>query len=255
MKNAYLFQSIIGSAKQRIWFVLNQYPCCSKIFKSYQLLGSKGFCVASENTDIVIEGFPRSANTFAYVAFKTSQEQDYNIAHHLHGISQIKIASKFGIPAIVLIRKPVEAISSYLLRSPSLNPEVAFRQYIVFYRKLIPLADGFIIGKFSEVIKDFNQILQKVNLKFGTNFSPFDNTPSNIDHCFEIIKAMDKKDQGKNKITQTTFAAPTDSRMMLKNKIIHKFSHDESFSPLIAQADRIYDAFLKKTNNQYPADY
>ena len=34
---------------------------------------------------LVIEGFPRSANTFAVVAFRQAQERYVPIAHHLRG--------------------------------------------------------------------------------------------------------------------------------------------------------------------------
>jgi hypothetical protein len=40
--------------------------------------------VVDKETHLVIEGFPRSANTFAVAAFKYSQKGSIKIAHHLH---------------------------------------------------------------------------------------------------------------------------------------------------------------------------
>src|SRR5262245_54574684 len=41
------------------------------------------------DTDAVIEGFPRSANTFAAAAFALAQTTPVRLAHHLHVPSQI----------------------------------------------------------------------------------------------------------------------------------------------------------------------
>lgn len=248
MNNTSSIKTKLISIKHKFWFKLNQHPSCLVFFKIYKTLFNKEFGVTSKKTDIVIEGYPRSANTFTYVAFKSSQKQNYEIAHHVHGISQIIIAIKYGIPTIVLIRKPIEAISSRLVRQPSLEPKIAYQDYINYYNRLLSFTDKFVIGEFNEVIKDFNQTIQKVNLKYGTKFLPFDYRPRNINHCFEIIKDMDKKDQGKNKITHNTLAAPSESRKMLKYNLINKLANDESLKPLIAQADSIYYAFLNKNN-------
>lgn len=40
--------------------------------------------VVARDTEIVIEGYPRSANTFAVAAFLLAQGRPVKIAHHLH---------------------------------------------------------------------------------------------------------------------------------------------------------------------------
>lgn len=64
--------------------------------------------IVGRGTDIVIEGFPRTGNTFAVVAFKNVQDRNYQIAHHLHIISQVKKAVSNNVPVIVLVRNPVD---------------------------------------------------------------------------------------------------------------------------------------------------
>src|SRR5207247_8264431 len=40
--------------------------------------------VATAETEICIEGFPRSGNTFAVIAFQQAQTRTVSIAHHVH---------------------------------------------------------------------------------------------------------------------------------------------------------------------------
>src|SRR5918999_5771267 len=68
------------------------------------------------DTEIVIEGFPRSANSFAVAAFARAQGRKPKIAHHVHAPAQVIAAARAGIPAIVLIRNPEEAVLEYVIK-------------------------------------------------------------------------------------------------------------------------------------------
>jgi hypothetical protein len=71
--------------------------------------------VVDARTDIVIEGFPASANTFAVAAFRLAQEPRYmRIAHHTHVPAQVIEATRLGVPAILLIREPMQAVLSVM---------------------------------------------------------------------------------------------------------------------------------------------
>ena len=63
--------------------------------------------IARSETDIVIEGFPRSANTFAVAAFQYAQRRPLTIARHTHAPAQIMLASRANIPCLVLIKFPL----------------------------------------------------------------------------------------------------------------------------------------------------
>ena len=63
-------------------------------------------------TDVVIEGFPRSANSFALAAFRSVNQGGLRIATHVHSPAQVLYAVENDIPAMVLIREPDEAILS-----------------------------------------------------------------------------------------------------------------------------------------------
>ncbi|MBW2123995.1 MAG: hypothetical protein JRH07_19420 [Deltaproteobacteria bacterium] len=169
-----------------------------------------------KDTEIVIEGYPRSANTFAVAAFLLAQGRPARIAHHLHVPAQVIQAVRWGIPTVVLIRRPEDAVLSRLVRRPNLSAETALRDYIAFYRTIAPYREGFVVAPFDEVINNFGQVVARVNGRFGTAFVPFEHTEENIRRVFTLVEEMDKADQKEDSVTETTVARPSAVREELK---------------------------------------
>ena len=77
---------------------------------------------------------------------------------------------------MVLIRQPAGAVSSYLVRRPTLTPEDALVEYLDFYRTAWPARDHFVVGLFDTVVKDFGSVTDRVNERFGTSFVRYEAT-------------------------------------------------------------------------------
>lgn len=149
------------------------------------------------DTEIVIEGFPRSGNTFAFVAFQLAQAQHVKVAHHLHVEAQILEGLRLGIPVLVLIRKPEQAIRSLLIRHPEVEASFALRRYNRFYTNVYRVHNQVVIGEFSKVTTDFGQVIKAVNDKFGTSFEIFQHTEQNVVSAFKEIESINNQfDQG-----------------------------------------------------------
>lgn len=127
----------------------------------------------SRKTEIVIEGFPRSGNTFAVVAFRQAQQRKVEIAHHLHAGAQIKRAAKLGLPAIVLIREPSDAVLSVAAKDQDVSISWALSSYIRFYSAVLPHLDKAVVAPFANVTSDFAGVIRQVNVQYGTNFREF----------------------------------------------------------------------------------
>ncbi|MEG3439775.1 hypothetical protein V0288_21790 [Pannus brasiliensis CCIBt3594] len=123
-----------------------------------------------ESTEIAIEGFPRSANTSTVGHFQTFNPR-VRIAHHHHVPAQVIRAVELGIPAIVLIRPPEEAISSLKCLEPKLPLETVIEGYRSFYETLLPYSENYVIAPFDRLFTDFDGIIDRVNRKFETRFS------------------------------------------------------------------------------------
>jgi len=139
--------------------------------------------------DIVIEGFPRSANSFAVHAFRVAQDRPVRIAHHLHAPAQVIAAVRARVAAIVLVREPEDAVLEFVIAKGYISVRQALRGYLRFYTALLPYRDRVVIGPFREVTSDFGAVIAKVNEMFGTRFLEFNHTDDNVRSAFEAIDA------------------------------------------------------------------
>jgi hypothetical protein len=151
--------------------------------------------VVQPTTQIVIEGFPRSANTFSVWAFKQAQHEDVRVAHHLHYPAQVIRAARWGIPTLVLIRKPKDAVMSWVMRNPQ-PVNLALRHYISFYEIASKYWDAYVLGVFEEVTENYGAVIERINDKFGTRFSTFHHTEENSNQVFSHIEKIHRARRG-----------------------------------------------------------
>jgi hypothetical protein len=139
--------------------------------------------------DIVIEGYPRSANSFAVHAFRVAQDHPVRIAHHLHAPAQLIAAVRAGVPALVLVREPHDAVLEFVIAKGYLSIRQALHGYVRFYTPLLPYRDRIVAGPFREVTSDFGAVIARVNAMFGTRFAEFEHTDENVRSSFAAIEA------------------------------------------------------------------
>lgn len=130
-------------------------------------------------TALVIEGFPRCANTYAYTAFWIANGRDLEIAHHTHAASAVVLGARRRLPVVVLVRPPLEAVASWLVFRPELTAREALAAYLRFYRAALRVRDRVVVAPFDVVVGDFSQVIEAVNRRFGTSFAPYEATPEN----------------------------------------------------------------------------
>lgn len=146
--------------------------------------------LVGRRTEIVIEGYPRCANTFTVVAFRQAQSRDVRVAHHLHASAQILRAAKWGVPAILLIRDPIEAVVSLMIRHPELSIQRCMRDYLAFYGSLIGIANYPVIADFKDVTENLGSVIRSVNTRFETDFCEFQDGPESVNAVFAEIDAI-----------------------------------------------------------------
>lgn len=144
--------------------------------------------VISSSTELVIEGYTRCGTTFAVYALQLSQGRPVRLAHHWHAPAQLIEAAHRKIPALLLIRRPEEAILSQLIREPNVTLRDALVAYSRFYECLLPYRHRFVVGEFEQVTHDFGLVIRRLNARFGTSFAEFVHTEANVRECLELIK-------------------------------------------------------------------
>jgi hypothetical protein len=188
---------------------------------------------------MVIESFPRSASSLAVCAFESSQPSKPRVAHHVHAPAQVIAAARAGIPALVLIREPEEAVLSLVLRQGWMRPRDALSGFIRFYEPLIPYRDGFVLATFEEVVSDFGPVIDRINDRFGTTFHRFDHTPENVRVCLERIEQRARMNWSAADIERVV-ARPSESRNRLKDQLRPDY-RQERLAPLRRRAEALYE--------------
>jgi hypothetical protein len=143
--------------------------------------------VLSVQTELVIDGYTRSASTFAVYALQLAQERPVRLAHHLHAPAQLIAAARSGVPALLVIREPRGAILSQLIREPGVAMRDALVAYIRFHDCLRVYRDRLVVGEFEKVTHDFGSVIGQLNSRFGLGLTEFVHTRRSIDECFAFI--------------------------------------------------------------------
>jgi len=197
-----------------------------------------------KNTEIVIEGFPRTANTFTHIAFKYAQTKSVNIGHHTHAAAQVIAGVRNNLPTVVLIREPEEAIISYLIGDfdPGITMRQVIHDYIAFYKPILPYRDRFVLAPFQEITTDYGAIIHRVNEKFGTQFDEFQHTDENVKQCFNLID--EGFEQSFGTLNEDVVSRPSDSRKNIRETLKAEF-HSDELAGLREKAYRVYETLMQ----------
>lgn len=231
--------------ERRLRFNLSMYP---KLFYPLYYLSGKNLDLAvAHNTDIVIEGFPRSANSFSVGAFQLSQHHPVSVAHHLHAAAQIIRGARLGIPTILLIRPPVSTVLSLrglnfqtTEKLGSYHPvldmsiKIYLIQWIKFYSRVKFFHADYVIGLFSEVTSNFGEVVDKVNHRFSTSFNLFEHTTNQV-------RAIHEK--------SGYHAGPSSHRQDLKQRAKRELEM-ANCEALIDEANTLYKEFVELARQQ-----
>ena len=217
------------SAKSKPWAF---YPVASlKLWKRDRLV--------ARDTDIVIEGFPRSANSFAVEAFLSCQTRPVKVAHHFHAAAQVILGARWGIPSIVLIRNPADAVLSSMIFEPAVAAESHLRQYTAFYDAVFPYKSQFVTAQFEDTVSDLGAVVRRVNAKFGTRFEVFNHNEDNVSAVFSRLdRTLAELGYGVDRGPQ-----PDQHRDDLKSKAKDQLS-SPTVAGLLAAADELYRRFV-----------
>lgn len=152
----------------------------------------------SQETKLVIEGFPRSGNTFAVTAFHLCQRRPLTVAHHTHMPGAVIRSCKLKMPTLVVFREPTAAVASLLhFNQMEWTPTTAIDEYVFFYNAIKKWRECYILASFEAVTRDFGRVIAALNNKFGTFFSTFDQTHDHLCAVFSEIDERSREIRGK----------------------------------------------------------
>jgi hypothetical protein len=197
--------------------------------------------VVRPGDDLVIEGYPRSANTFATYAFEEAQARPIKLGNHFHSPAQFILAARYNVPAMLVIRDPVDAALSFMVFSQCSARE-ALRRYVAFHEPLSEVRSYFTVAPFEEIITDFDKTITRFNQYFGTQFKLFDHT---VDRAAALITRIDNERSARadahpnllsNSLGKST---PSAEKYAARVKIRFEIEAAE-LSPLLSKAQGLY---------------
>jgi hypothetical protein len=171
--------------------------------------------IAGRQTDICVEGFESSANSYTLNVIRYVGD-DLSIAHHCHTAASVKVAVEHGVPTVVLFRDPEDAIPSVVSR---FRPGVyeATVAYTSFYKTVMNLVDDIILVSFDEATSRTEEMIKKVKDLTAVKFNDYES----IQEVDQAVKQHIKEWKAKSQDPSTT-PLPTAEREKKKGHVREK---------------------------------
>jgi hypothetical protein len=189
-----------------------------------------------KSTDVVIEGFWRCGNHFATYAFMVAQGGHADVAHHFHAPAQLMLATRWGVPAVLLIREPIEAVASTTVYLQKQEPRPFLTFYNTFHMALGAYVSRLVVSDFPVTVGDFGAVIDAVNAKFGRDFKTFDGTPEQLAEVDRLIREEHEQNMG---AVATTLPLPSATKSKLKESVLERI-HEPECAKLLAKAQDLY---------------
>jgi hypothetical protein len=219
---SFAFRSFVAR-ESALYFLYYPYIIWGQMKLKAKNRDPKGRIIHSQ-TELVIDGFQGSANSFATEAFVICQTKNIHLAHHLHSPTQIIQGIKQQIPVLLTIREPEGAIISLLRRWPHLSVSQSLKGYIAFYQKLEKYSDHYVVSNFQQTTQSLDLIVDKLNKKFATNFDLVDTDRANRECREKFTGTPDEieKNEVLKKQIKSQLCNQKNIELMDKAKIIYK---------------------------------
>jgi hypothetical protein len=208
-----LDSDVVFEWSRRVWYPLSRSP---RLFPwMVRAQRRPNHHPAGPDDQIVIDGFPRSANTFSSHAFSFANP-GVRMSHHMHAPANILLAVRHGVPTIVVIRNPADAVLSEVIREPRKRLRRALTEWISYYTLVRRVVDHVVLADFAVVTSDYAFVIAEVNRRFNTNFNLYHNSPESDQMVFESIEATGRAKGWTG--TQLDLQVPRPSRQRVSHK-------------------------------------
>ncbi len=201
---------VSADARFQLYFRLLNTPVVSEIYVRGR--GRLRERRVQPSTRLIVEGFPGSGNTYCRQSILLSNPDisPNHICSHTHSPRIVKRAVSRGVPCLVLVRNPRDAVSSLIRRFPGVSLSTACHYYTMYHRALLPDRDKILIARFEAVVSDFSAVVVQLNEKFDTQFATEKSvglTPR------RIIDSIDQRNRSRNNglLDEATISRPSPS--------------------------------------------
>lgn len=118
--------------------------------------------LAGPETDLVVEGFPGSANSFVSNAVRRAVERPARIESHFHYTVQLRRAHAWRVPAVVVVRPPRAACDSLKSKSPATWDWLVALRWLLYHRYVLRHRSDLAIIPFADAVADVDIVRRRV---------------------------------------------------------------------------------------------
>jgi hypothetical protein len=214
---------------------IRRYPFLLRVW-SYAH-GDMAVVVRRGVTEICIEGYPRSANSTTVRLFKIANPSWRGVGHHTHTIANVVLALRYGVPTVILLREPSDAVCSALIAGQKNEPVDELLRYVGFYRYVLQHVEEVVMVDFETALDDYNSLNRRVNARFGTSFDGV----ADMEAAHEQVRAgMEKRYEQFPEKKDFNMGLPSEARRAMKAK----WKPQVDAHPMLAEARALYDRLL-----------
>ena len=117
-------------------------------------------------TRIVVQGFPRSGNTFLQVVLAECGEEPIEVFAHMHSPTVFRYALDQEIPVIMPVRAPLQSVASLIVWN-KWHPIRAIDHYLSYYRNARRYLNDIAVAEFANFTRDTPTFLRRVEAITG----------------------------------------------------------------------------------------
>ncbi|MBV5245383.1 hypothetical protein KUF57_17720 [Mycolicibacterium sp. PAM1] len=188
-------------------------------------------------TDLLVEGYPRSANTFVLHALKWSNPE-LKYASHMHTCGPIKYAARKQIPMLVLIREPRSAVVSLAIRE-NFRLDYCLEWYIRFYRCVAEQRNSLVLTDFSTATSDLKVVYDDLRGTFGLSLRRPPTEPSEISEVQQMVVYSNHRSSGGN-VNPLRVGVPTQEKRDAVPKVEQEIDGSRRLSTLLEHCSDLY---------------
>ncbi|WP_203141755.1 hypothetical protein [Marinobacter mangrovi] len=171
------------------------------------------------------------------------------IAHHCHASAQVIYAAKKDIPCLVLIREPVDAVTSFIIKSnESIGANAALREYLEFYQAVAKCAGKYVLADFETVIADFSKVIGAINAKYRVTFENW--AAHSVDEKM-VMDEVERLNRIRNKTVSTGYGTSATEEELAarrqKKMEIRKTIQDDLCRDLVSECESLYQSLRRQS--------
>lgn len=190
----------------------------------------------SDKTKLCIEGYPSSANSY-FLNFASRFIKKSEISSHNHAIATIKYCAIRNIPTVFIIRHPLDAISSHMVRHGKSASEAIYH-YLQLYEYVLKNRSRISVVNFSDVISDKSVFINKLSEILREDLD----AEINIKELDElVIRHLSLHDNKRDNARTTSSLLPSSDKNLLKESVSPMLSQHGKYNDCIALYKTLHD--------------